>query len=298
MKPTIMKFGGTSVEGATAFKNVARIVMDRQALRPVVVVSAIAGFTDALIQTVQQALPVGADAGANSLEKHFDRHLRVIEALLRSEADRMRQLISESRIEIRKLLNAAVAEAGDDGKRRKFFADAIVSYGERLSAELLAAVLQENHVASCAVDARRCVITDDDYGCAVPLMAETFASTRKELEPLIGASCVPVLGGFIGSTLTGETTTLGRGGSDTSAVAIAAAIQAERCDIYTDVDGIYTTDPRVAPEARKMDSNAAKNDNPNGVSSSQGKWRKPLTKREVSSGVTGRRAAQRASSTS
>src|SRR5882672_1320395 len=102
MKPTIMKFGGTSVEGATAFKNAARIVADRQALRPVVVVSAMAGFTDALIGSVQQALTASADAGANSLEKHFERHLRVIEALLRSEAERMRELISESRIEIRR----------------------------------------------------------------------------------------------------------------------------------------------------------------------------------------------------
>jgi len=93
MKPTIMKFGGTSVEGATAFKNVAGIVFDRRALRPVVVVSAMAGFTDALILSVQQALAVRATAGADSLVKHFDRHFRVVDALLRSEAPRMRQLI-------------------------------------------------------------------------------------------------------------------------------------------------------------------------------------------------------------
>ena len=251
-----MKFGGTSVEGATAFKNVARIVFDRRSLRPVVVVSAMAGFTDALIGSVQQALTAGGDAGAgritSGLEKHLDRHRRVVDALLTSEAERMRQLIDESRAEISELLKAAATQVEGDRKRRKFFADAIVSYGERLSAELLAAVLQENHVASCAVDARRCVITDDDFGCAVPLMAETFACTRKELEPLIGAACVPVLGGFIGSTLTGETTTLGRGGSDYTAALVGAALAANEIQIWTDVPGVLTADPRLVSHARTV----------------------------------------------
>ena len=256
MHTTIMKFGGTSVEGATAFKNAAGIVFDRQSLRPVVVVSAMAGFTDALIGSVQQALTVGGDAGAaeiiRGLEKHFDRHLRVIDALLLSEAARMRQLIDQSRVEIRELLDEAAAEAGGDRDRRKFFADAIVSYGERLSAALLAAVLMENQVVSRDVDARRCVITDDDYGCATPLMAETFCNTQKELEPLIESSCVPVLGGFIGSTLTGETTTLGRGGSDYTAALIGAALKAKEIQIWTDVPGVLTADPRLVASARTV----------------------------------------------
>src|SRR5258705_11776424 len=138
MKPTIMKFGGTSVEGATAFKNAAGIVFDRQALRPVVVVSAMAGFTDALIASVQQAFTARPAAGADSLEKHFDRHLRVIDALLSSEATRMRELIARSRLEIKELLDAAAAEVAgagvnDSRKRRKFFGDAVGSYGGRLS---------------------------------------------------------------------------------------------------------------------------------------------------------------------
>src|SRR6185295_16480713 len=208
MKPTIMKFGGTSVEGATAFKNAAGIVIDRQALRPVVVVSAMAGFTDALIGSARQAFTVGADAAADSLEKHFDRHLRVIDALLRSEAPRMCQLIDQSRIEIRERLQAMVAKLGsaqtvESRKHRKFFEDAVVCYGERLSASLLAAVLIENRGACTHVDARRCVITDDDYGCATPMMSETVRGTRDQLEPLISAGCIPVLGGFIGSTVNG-----------------------------------------------------------------------------------------------
>src|SRR4026207_2274665 len=124
MKPTIMKFGGTSVEGATAFKNAAGIIFDRQSLRPVVVVSAMAGFTDALIASVQLALTGQAAEGADSLVKHFDRHLRVIDALLSSEAPRLRQLIEQRTGEIKELLRTAAAEVGGAGgnesrKRRK-----------------------------------------------------------------------------------------------------------------------------------------------------------------------------------
>src|ERR1700687_5605173 len=203
MKPTIMKFGGTSVEGAPAFQNAARIVSDRQPQRPVVVVSAMAGFTDALLASVQQALNDGAASGAGTLEKHFDRHSRVIEALLSKEASRMRQLVDQSRDEIIELLNIMATEVGQDHKRRKRFADAVVSYGERLSSAMLAAVLVENQVSSTDVDARLCIITDDDYGCAAPLIDETFPRTSEQLRPLMDSSCVPVLGGFIVFTMTG-----------------------------------------------------------------------------------------------
>jgi aspartate kinase len=256
-----MKFGGTSVEGATAFKNAARIVFDRQALQPIVVVSAMAGFTDALLGSVQLASTSGPEKGARSLEKHFDRHLRVIEALLREEAPRVRALVDQSRVEITSLLNAAAAELGDTAAgseagnnrtRRRFFEDAVVSYGERLSAAMLAAVLVENKALSRDVDARRCIITDDDYGCAAPLMTETFRNSREQLEPLIQSSSIPVLGGFIGSTLAGETTTLGRGGSDYTAALIGAALNAREIQIWTDVPGVLTADPRLVSHARTV----------------------------------------------
>lgn len=256
-----MKFGGTSVEGATAFKNAARIVFDRQALQPIVVVSAMAGFTDALLDSVQQASIAGTEKAARSLEKHFDRHLRVIEALLREEAPRVRALVAQSRVEITSLLNAVAAEVGDTEAgseagnkrtRRRFFEDAVVSYGERLSAAMFAAILVENKALSRDVDARRCIITNDEYGCAVPLMTETFRNSREQLEPLIQSSCIPVLGGFIGSTLTGETTTLGRGGSDYTAALIGAALDAREIQIWTDVPGVLTADPRLVSHARTV----------------------------------------------
>ncbi|HSS18715.1 MAG TPA: lysine-sensitive aspartokinase 3 [Pyrinomonadaceae bacterium] len=252
MKPTIMKFGGTSVEGATAFKNAAQIVFDRRSLRPVVVVSAMAGFTDALIGSVKLSLVDGPKPALAALEMHFDRHLRVVEALLTTEAQRVRESVAKSRAEISNLLEKAAAGGNEDRPRRKFFEDAIVSYGERMSAELLAAVLTDNQVQSKAVDARRCVITDGEHGCANPLMAETFRHTSDELEPLIASDCVPVLGGFIGSTLSGETTTLGRGGSDYTAALIGAALNANEIQIWTDVAGVLTADPRLVSHARTV----------------------------------------------
>src|SRR6266566_7506622 len=261
MKPIIMKFGGTSVEGATAFKNAAHLVFDRQALHPVVVVSAMAGFTDALFTSVQQALEVGHAEAGGSLEKHFDRHLRVIEALLNTEAQRMAALVDQSRVEITELLRTAVAEVVDardnedrqeDRKRRKFFEDAVSSYGERLSAAMLAAVLIENKVTCRDIDARRCVITDNEHGCAAPLLIETFAQTQQHLQPLIESSCIPVLGGFVGSTATGETTTLGRGGSDYTAALIGAALEAKEIQIWTDVPGVLTADPRLVSHAHTV----------------------------------------------
>src|ERR1041385_239251 len=247
MKTTVMKLGGTSVEGATAFKNAATLICDRQSLRPVVVVSAMAGFTDALIESVQQAVTAGASVASASLAKHFDRHYRVVDALLITEAEPMKNFIAGSSSELAQLLQQANIELNDattsSRARRKFVEDAIVSYGERLSATLLAAVLRENCLTAACVDARQCIITDDDHGCAKPLMPETFRRTREHVQPVIDQGAVPVLGGFIGSTIQGETTTLGRGGSDYTAALIGAALEADEIQIWTDVPGVLTADP-------------------------------------------------------
>ena len=123
--------------------------------------------------------------GVSHLEKHFDRHNRVIDALLVNEAARMRAVVDQSRGEIGELLAQAASEGASEKQRRKFFDDAIVSFGERMSAAMLAAVLSENDVAAEAVDARRCIITDEQHGCATPLMAQTFKSTQQQLAGLL-----------------------------------------------------------------------------------------------------------------
>lgn len=249
-----MKFGGTSVEDSGAFANVADIVaraVAQQGGRPVVVVSAMSGFTDALLASVQNAIEGNAESAAATLDKHFARHEKVVDELLRREAATVSQLLRKSRVEIDGLLRLAAGQSAVE-HGHKFYQDAIVSFGERLSAALLAAVLNQRGVPARDVDARKCIITDDNFGAAAPLMSETSSATRRQLEALINSSVVPVLGGFIGSTLNGETTTLGRGGSDYSAAIIGAALEVDEIQIWTDVSGVLTADPRIVSGARSI----------------------------------------------
>lgn len=251
-----MKFGGTSVEDAGAFLNVAEIVANETAdlrdLRPVVVVSAMSGFTDALLASVQDAMNENAASATATLDKHFERHREVVDRLLLKEPASMSQFLEQSRIEIKGLLSLVAADSARETGRGKYYQDAIVSFGERLSAALLAAVLSERGLAAQHSDARKCIITDDNFGSAAPLMDQTLAATRQHLQDLIDASIVPVLGGFIGSTSDGETTTLGRGGSDYTAAILGAALGAQEIQIWTDVSGVLTADPRVVANARSV----------------------------------------------
>jgi aspartate kinase len=130
--------------------------------------------------------------------------------------------------------------------------DAIVSYGEQLSSRLLTDVLRSANVNARHMDSRRLIVTDDEYGAAQPIWDETQDLVRLELEPMIEAGEVPILGGFIAASQAGETTTLGRGGSDFSAAIYAACLDARELQIWTDVTGVLTCDPRVCPEARTL----------------------------------------------
>ena len=122
-----------------------------------------------------------------------------------------------------------------------------------MSVRLVAGVLEANGLPAEFVEATQVIVTDRHFGAAHPDMEATRVKARQVIDPLLSQGKTAVVTGFIGATAGGVPTTLGRGGSDTSAVAIAAAIHADRCDIYTDVDGVYTTDPRVVPKARRLD---------------------------------------------
>jgi aspartate kinase len=130
--------------------------------------------------------------------------------------------------------------------------DALSSYGERLSSRLIALVFLQFGMDAAHVDARCVVLTDARHKAATPLYSQTYARARDKILPLISQSKVPIMGGFIGSTEQGVTTTLGRGGSDFSAAIIGAAIAAEEIQIWTDVDGVMTCDPKLVPEARRV----------------------------------------------
>ena len=248
MNPTIMKFGGTSVEDASAFRNVAAIVAAAAAVRPVVVVSAISGFTNILLASVQRAIESDARAATRSLDQDLRRHIAIARELLNAESCAAFELtVAVTRREIRQLHKIIAVHPVTHPPLQ----DEIVAYGEQLSAQLLAAVLRENNLTTRYVDARRCLKTDDNYGSAVPL-PEATAATRAELIPLLESARIPVLGGFIGSTGNGVTTTLGRGGSDYSAAIIGAALDAREIQIWTDVSGVLTADPRIVNKARTI----------------------------------------------
>jgi len=248
MRPTVMKFGGTSVADAGAFRNVAAIVKAAETQRPIVVTSAIAGFTNALLAGVDAAVNGDSHEAARTLDEWFDRHVAVAYELLSTHARQsLESTVLEARTEIGRLLRII----GGYPVTRPPLQDEIVAFGELLSSQLLAAVLRENDLPARYVDARECIRTNEDYGSATP-MPETNATVADKLQPAIEIGEIPVLGGFIASTNKGITTTLGRGGSDYTAAIVGAALDAREIQIWTDVSGVLTADPRVVPEAKAI----------------------------------------------
>jgi aspartate kinase len=240
-----MKFGGTSVEDSTAFRRVAAIVAARLDSHPVVVVSAMSGMTDALLRSVSMAAEGHSQEASESLQPLFDRHLAVADQLLSPEqVARFREEIDRARSEIFPLLDSLTG----DGNEQPALQDAVLSFGEQLSSKLLTEILRAEGVDAVAIDARICIVTDAEHGAASPLPA-TVSQTRFVLENVLRDSRVPVLGGFFGATVEGKTTTLGRGGSDYTAAIIGAALSAREIQIWTDVTGVLTADPRVVADA-------------------------------------------------
>jgi aspartate kinase len=245
----VMKFGGTSVESAEAISRVAKIVATRVAERPAVVVSAMGGVTDRLVAAGNAAAAGDRKSAEHTLQLIRERHAAAAEALLGSDhADTLLKL--EPLYEQCSELLAEIASFKIVSGSRS---DRLLSFGELLSSILVADAFRALGLPSVHVDARDCVITDERFTHALPDMKRTTAATRRVMLPSLDAGCVPVLGGFIARSTRGASTTLGRGGSDFSAAIIGAALGATRIEIWTDVDGIMTTDPRLCPEAEKID---------------------------------------------
>ena len=244
-----MKFGGTSVGDVAAFQRVVDIVSSQVDKQPVVVTSAMTRMTDALLAGFEAARKGDAESAFESLEPHFARHAEVVEALVSS--DNKTSFTNELRF-AREELSDLLTRVARRSLPLQMLKDAIVSYGEQLSSRLLTDVLRSAGVNARHMDSRRLVVTDDEYGAAQPIWQETQDLVRLELEPMIEAGEVPVVGGFIAASQAGETTTLGRGGSDYSAAIYAACLEARELQIWTDVTGVLTCDPRVCPEARTL----------------------------------------------
>lgn len=228
----VMKFGGSSVDTAESIKRVVGIVRGRQDRQPVVVVSAMAKTTNKLLEAADCAA-AGEDFSARFAELR-DYHRRESGA---------HAALEPYFSELRGVLDQIAAE----GRVTPRLADHVASFGELLSSAILSQAL-----GSPWIDCRQVMITDADFTRARPIYEETEPRLREALLPHLQAGRIPVLGGYVGSTLDGVTTTLGKEGSDFSAAIVGAAIQAEEVQIWTDVDGILTADPRIVPTARRV----------------------------------------------
>ncbi|HEV3038869.1 MAG TPA: lysine-sensitive aspartokinase 3 [Candidatus Angelobacter sp.] len=244
-----MKFGGTSVQDAEAIDRISGIVRERLSEKPVVVVSALAKITDQLL-AMASAAGAGDKAQALDLCKAArERHFTTASELLSGET--LSQIHSQLEKEfnaLEELLRGIVAV----GELTSRTTDNIAGFGERVSSKIAAAAFSLRDINSCHVDSRQCIVTDNNFGKAVPRFEETNARLAERIRPFLNRGLVPVMGGFIGATREGVSTTLGRGGSDFSAAIVGAGMDAQRIEIWTDVDGMMTTDPNLCSQARRI----------------------------------------------
>ena len=247
----VAKFGGTSVADAAAIRRTGEIVRGRLGRAPVIVVSALAGTTNALLEAAEEASAGHLVSALERVEQLRERHLQTIVELLGNgaEADDLRQETSMMFDELAHLAEA-LSVLGFATPRSM---DAVASMGERLSAPICAAAFSRMGIPSVVVDSRRVMITDDDFGRAAPQPAAIADACREYLAPIVASGQVPVVGGFVGATSAGITTTLGRGGSDYSAALFGAALDVDAIEIWTDVDGMLTADPRVVQGAQLIE---------------------------------------------
>lgn len=245
----VMKFGGTSVECAESIARVVSIVRARLDDRPLVVVSALAGVTDRLHHMGDDAAAGNPGKALQSLAEVEQRHQQVIARLLSPAAgkalwEQLSLLFGEAR--------AFLSALGSLREISPRSSDRLLSYGERWSSAIVTECLREAGIAAEGIDARRCIVTDSNHGAAQPLRDEIALRAVEVLLPEFERGRVPVVGGFIGATCEGAPSTLGRGGSDYTASLLGEALLAERIEIWTDVDGMLTADPRLCPEARNI----------------------------------------------
>jgi aspartate kinase len=246
----VQKFGGTSIEDAAAVERVCEIVAAARERCPVVVVSAIGETTDHLIEALERA-SLGEEPRALTL---LSRLRRGTEGLVRdffgSGAAAVEAEIAPLFDELSRMARAvAVLRSVPPAGRDHFLA-----HGEIAAARIVARALAARGLPSIGVDSREILITDDRFGRAQPDLEETERRVRDGVRTLCVRGEIPVAAGYIGSNHAGATTTLGRGGSDYTAALLAAALDAEAVEIWTDVDGMMTADPRIVPEARPIET--------------------------------------------
>jgi aspartate kinase len=249
----VQKFGGTSVADPAAIRRLIDIVVaarQRDGRGPAVVVSAMSGVTDALLGVAAASGSSHVEEALSRVEQLRERHLAAAGDLVPGTRNAgLSSQISATFDELTAVVKS-LAVLREVSPRTL---DVMAAMGELLSSRIVAGALLEAGIPAEWVDARRAVITNNDHTRAAPLMRETNSAMRASLLPLLEAGRVPVLGGFVGATAEGHTTTLGRGGSDYSAALVGAGVEARQIEIWTDVDGMLTADPRVIAQPRLVD---------------------------------------------
>jgi aspartate kinase len=248
----VMKFGGSSVESGDAITRLAAIVESHLRQKPVVVVSAMGKTTNQLLEFAEHARRGDRYLGSKCLDELQDYHFEVAGEVINGDA------LHRIEISLQRFfrdLRVMLFEVADEGREvTPALVDEISSFGERMSSEIVAAALENTGIPSVHLDARQVILTDNRHTHATPLYWESYARLRRVIPYLSEGGRVVVLGGFIGATEDGETTTLGRGGSDLTASIVGAGISADEIQIWTDVDGMLTCDPRVLPEVYRVRS--------------------------------------------
>jgi aspartate kinase len=234
----VMKFGGSSVESAKAIQRVAAIVRNHSGRPPAVVVSAMAKTTDRLLAIAHLSADGNLKPASQALAKLQHFHFTEASFLARgAQADwldiQIRGLFEE--------LDQVLREVREAGSLTPRLSDAVLSFGERLSSVMVTAGFRQMGIDAVHLDARKAIVTNGMHTQAAPMFIETNALLRRG----VSSEQVTVMGGFIGATEDGVTTTLGRGGSDYTAAIVGAALAADEIQIWTDVDGMLTCDPRV-----------------------------------------------------
>jgi len=242
----VLKFGGSSVDSAAGIERVVGLIGERRARRPVVVVSAMAKTTRRLL-AAGEAAAAGDLPGARAIAAEIAAFHRDAAGPVTPEGS-LAPLFAEHFGALDRAL-ARIA-AGNTGAFSPGDDDLVASFGELLSSAILALALHRRGVAALHVDCRQVIVTDDRFTEARPDYPESDARLQARLRPILEAGAVPVLGGYVGSTREGVTTTLGKEGSDFSAAIVGAALGADEVQIWTDVDGILSADPRLVPGAR------------------------------------------------
>ncbi len=247
----VVKFGGTSLGDAAAIERAAEIVRTRLPRSPLVVVSALAGTTNTLLSIAEQAAQGQLISAMRGVQGLRERHLQVAEDLL-GDAPVHHDLFGDISATFDELasLAEALATLGHMTPRSQ---DAIASKGEQVSSVLVVAAFEAHGIAADHVDASEVMITNEQFGRADPKPDRIAEAAQRMIRPLLEAGRVPVVGGYIGATEQQIVTTLGRGGSDYSASLLGAALGAEAIEIWTDVDGMLTADPRVVHGAQLIE---------------------------------------------